>query len=134
MIVGHVTSSYSIQGCQNQDLSSTWTSLSWYWHLGRLRDTQIPTKFQERECREPELDSTFVSSLCCPSRQSKTVSNSRKFITMSPTVNVPHEKKPGTVLRVFPRTCALLLSFATRAKMEAPMARSRRNYSGSQAL
>lgn len=53
---------------------------------------------------------------------------------MSPTVNVPHEKKPGTVVRVFPWTCALLLSFATRAKMEAPTTRSRRNYSGSQAL
>lgn len=58
----------------------------------------------------------------------------QKFITMSPTVNVLHEKKSGTVLRVFPPTCALLLSFATGAKMEVPTARSRRNYSGSQAL
>lgn len=53
---------------------------------------------------------------------------------MSPTVNILHEKKSGTVLRVFPPTCALLLSFATGAKMEVPTARSRRNYSGSQAL
>lgn len=74
-------------------------------------ESQIPTKSQERECRDLEWDSTFVSPCNVLQDSKKLGLIPGKLMIMSPMVNDLHEKEPGTFLGggIFPQTCTLLL-------------------------